>query len=534
MKPALLVLALLCLQACGAHIDTGQADYRVAEPPAILTDADLKQYHEVQCPYGSSNCPPLNAVRLSRRYQPRSGGFDMPTPTPPQVFSIEIEQGVIGRNILEGIFFGREFGSVAEFVILANVFEFASTAGEAAQRRFLEAGQYGGTADNANDHELKLVYFASDVRRRQPFNFSNIPLMSRRAYAGRSIGIQIVIMEVDARSGPMASLLQTLARFGQQATPALPGITEVLFDLGESLAAGGSGDDTILDYRFVLSAPGADESTVQATLAPGRYVLRRLQNRRADMRWQDLMLDHNTARLYRRTAGEQFEEVRDDLYLVLNIRQYDPGTPAEEYAFQDWSTFRRALQQAADVEAGPLSTVTNNLNQLLENRRSEEWGSRLLFRWATAETHLRRYTSLFSPETNPQQYQGCRLLPDEERQRIRQLAEQQARDAVRRFLADYQAAHGATSTPAGSTQPSPDLRTAERQAVVSSVARYFMPWTAETQARFQTPSTFETAFVKTPAARDFIADAVAVAAERRVQAPGCAELISKGLALPPV
>ena len=272
---SIIVFASL-ISAC-AHVDTGQVDYRVADPfkPDAASGAKLRdcKTSEKPCPWHAD---------LDRKYVAAHAPF-----VANNVYSVELEQAFIGKNLLEGHILGRQFGKHGEYAILANAFEFG--ADEAS--KFIQAPEYGGEKASENNTKLKLVYYGDDIAKRQPFNFSNIPLMPRAVYGGGSVGIQIVVMEIDAQAGPVTSLLGTLAEFGKNSIPGPPGATDILFALGDSLLKG-SQDDRLFDYRFVLSngaSIAADGSLGPvATFAPGRYVFRRRDERVTTMNWDDL------------------------------------------------------------------------------------------------------------------------------------------------------------------------------------------------------------------------------------------------------
>lgn len=533
MKRLPIILAFL-LSSC-AHVDTGQIDYRIAETPNRLTHRNLDTLEGNNCAdVIKTPCDPLLPSRVVRRYMADPlKGWDAFKPG--QIYSIDIEQGVIGSNILEGEVLGIEFGKTAEIAVLANVFEFASQATNAEKRRFLEATEIVGSESDPSDVELKLVYFGDDVRRKQGMNFSNISLQPRSAYGGGSIGIQLIVMEVDAQAGPVASLLKTLAKFGQQALPGPGEAKDMLYDLGESLL-GGEQDDKLLEYRFVLSAGTEDARAVQATFAPGRYVVRRIQQRAEEMGWDQLRLDHNTGRLFRmkRTGsgreptergragaglnadGAQsstsnitgdFEEVRDDLYVVLNIKRYPDGTLPEFYEQKDWSAFRSTLQAAADAKAAPLDKLTNRLTTLLAEERSTSFLNGLKLSWATARNRWQLYASRYArdlesdPARNPApdttKFAECQVARGELQRRLN-LAEREAIDATRIFLAEYREALGARHKDSTGNDVD-EFGNADREALASQIARHFMPWSVSKadSASFTSALAFETAFIGT-------------------------------------
>lgn len=524
------ILAAGLVAAGCTHIDTGQVDYRVADAPAPVSATTMRPIPGNRCaPDQTAACDPILPSRVVRRYMPDAetgwSAFRRD-----QVYSIEIEQGMIGSNILEGAFLGRQYGNKAEIAILANVFEFASAEGDAAARRFLEPGEFEGKADDASDVELKLVFFSDDVRRHQALNFSNIPLRARSAYGGGSVGIQIVVMEIDAQTGPVASLLKTLARLGERVVPAPDEAKDILFDLGESLLSGGH-DDRLLEYRFVLSAGADDARAVQATFAPGRYVVRRVQDRGRSMEWGSLRLDHNTGRLYRQPqAGTgAFEEVRDDLYLTVNVRRYPDGTRPEFYTHRDWSTFRAALQAAAETRDEPLDRVTQRLAGVLEDGRSRDLRDGVLLKWADAANRLELYASRYAPgDFTGVDVTGCAVTVVD-LQRRRDAAEREARDALRSFVAVWQQALGAKRKDAAGAVLGDEFREQERDRVVASVASWFMPWSATgaSAAAFADHAAFETAYVAASPAADLATVAMAAAVSKTRPGATCSSLLAR-------
>ncbi len=520
-------VSLAVLTGC-AVVDTGQIDYRVAEPPGAITG---RSPASPSCAAGiDTHCDPIQPARVVRRYLPSDNASVTPFETG-DVFSVSIEQGVVGNQLLEGMIFGREFGRTGEFAILANVFEFAASADDQAKRRFVETGAVVTTPDDPSDVELKLVFFSDDVYKGQPYNISNIPLKSRTRYGGGSIGVQLVVLEVDAQSGPVAKLLTTLAKFGQQAIPGGGEIKDLLFDLGESMFTGGGKDDRIFDYRFVLEAAADDPHASRAAFVPGRYVLRRTYSRRDVQDWATLRLDHNTGRLLSSGDNGSWTEKRDEMYFTINIARYPQNTAPEFYAGEDFDAFRSRLTTIADARDAPLDAVTQRVESVLLDRRSGKWGAELSSAWTRAEAHLRHHHRFNVGSLEADAFAGCR---DAARQveRRRDLAKRQAQDAIRSFRATYQQALGDRYDPAGDEKERAVFATADRAALISMVARFFMPWRdAAIEAKFTDADAFEKAYIAADAGPALEGDAVEPApATAAVQ--GCEELIERGLAGP--
>lgn len=508
-----------------AGAPAGQAPGGAVIPPAASAQppAPAQPPAQGQPPPPTSPTAPVQPPALARTAapaQPPAAASQRRTFQSDSIYSINLEQVVIGGTLLEGMVFGREFGRTAEFIILANVFELDATG----TRRFLEAYEYHPEADTDSPNQLRVVHYASDVARHQPLNFSNIPLLGARQYQGHSVAIQIVIIEVDVRSSAMSTMLQTLADFGRGALPVPPGGQQLLGNIGQSLFSG-RGDDTIFDYRFVLTPPSGQTDSMQPILAPGRYVLRRQQNRSAPMNWNELYLDHNTSRLYRQDGQRRWVEARDELYLVLNIQQLPNHFPTEEYRGETWRQARTALQDAANARDVPLETLSQNLTQAMREDRSHAVRQDLMRLWQIAEERLLAYEQLLKEEGDDA-VQNCRLYDPPFRQRVRGLARSDATAALDRFLTLYRQLLVA---PPNVPNAQPPLLPQQRTEIVAAVARYYAPVRDELAPHLLGHAAFETKWVNN-AASTFIGDTLEQAKAHMRAATSCQELIERGLA----
>jgi hypothetical protein len=99
------------------------------------------------------------------------------------------------------------------------------------------------------------------------------------------------------------------------------------------------------------------------------------------------------------------------------------------------------------------------------------------------------------------------------------------------FLDDYQAALAKPTVPAGQTA-SEEFVASDRERLVSSVARFFMPWAGGVpQQEFRTAQDFEKAFVGTGASSNLADLALQVAASRSPQVT-CESLTALAPAVP--
>ena len=536
MNKAIIAFACLLSASCAAHVDVGQADYRIAEPPQARTSCS-----------GSSICDPLSPANLERRYLPGA----LPDEAPFQrneVFTIVLEQAVMGPRISEAIVLGNEIGpslgDYAEIAILANVFEFSPAASTEDVRGFLNGTTDMIAGKNAPD-AIKLVYYSDDVRPNQPLNFDSIALYPRSAYSGASIGVQLVVLEVDSQSPAVGSLLSTLAEFGKGAMPTLPGATDVIFDLGESLFTGGSGDDKVLDYRFVLAYGGDGSDFPKAEFAPGRYVLMRQQDRRSPINWNEFQVDHNSGRLFRKLplpAGAT-AEVRDRFYMTINMQRYPAGTSAEALNLQAWSAFRKTLDEAG-TGSGDAAVIAleSNLRSILLEQNSTRRTSDLVASWNEAERSLRMYEQLYLSNEAITPSGRCGI-PNAVIAGNRDQAERKALNDVREFVSLYQkglAAVAATApvqptaqaTVPGTASTDPDasgFQLAHRESLVSHLSSFFVPWKEDHKQVFASAAAFETAFINAGATRVLGDEAALLAAGRAVAATQCGDLAARGI-----
>lgn len=512
-----------------------------------MNPASLKKYIDEKCqknvarPNGAKlerytndsplkSCDPLLPVPLVRRFQTDVSG-DSTAFKKDDYYSIDVQQGVMGTRLLEGSILGREFGNRGQFAVLANVFEFAdanATEAETSARRFIEFGS-SATATGTNPG-LKLIYYSGDVQRRQPFNFSNIPLRTRGKYSGNSVAIQLVVIEIDNVSGPVRELLSTLADFGQGALPGPPVAKDILFGLGKSLLSGSNHDDRLLEYRFVLSPEAQATNGVEAIFSPGQYVIRRGQTRNAEIAWGNVQLDHNTGRLFD-TDGNA---IRDDLYFTLNIKRYPNTAGTETYAAQEWSTFRASLSEAADERDKALKDVLPQVQKLVIARRTEQWRDRVMQGWLAAKAKGDRLAATIPPApaagaTKPQSPDPatCEYHSMTDLQRNEQIAERDARRAILAFLTEYQSAAKQSYSVGAGTEP--EFSEADRSAVIDSVARWFLPWpdTASSDT-FKDVAAFESAYGPGGNSEALWTLAQSVASSRSVPPVDCAEVVRQG------
>jgi hypothetical protein len=533
----LAIPAFVILAAC-SHVDTGEIDYRRAEPAQDLAK-NIANYHSI-CGYQSYDALTAPGVKMSRREQaclPLLAGklFRKNIGVPEtqigtnDIYSIRLEHGLISFMTEpdftpERIFYGKRVRvQVGEIVVLANVFEFG------------EDGKDQRFNDLTDLNQVKVIYYSPDVEARQDLNFSNIPLKAPAAYNGNPIGIQIIVMELDRMSTQMQSLLKTLAGLGQQSNLAPAGPAgSVLLDLGTSMLTQNN-DDTIFEYRFVLDPSDGKLSAQSAPFEAGRYVIKRTNDRRDDQIWRNLVVDHNTGRLmrlaYRNVPGPNDKTppetlmvppvpYTEDTYFTINVIKHPEGTSAGGYGFKSLEELGKEIETAASKRDEPFAQLDTALQGKLADLRRSSRAEELVKGWNSASKKYRAYAQSIDPGTADKQ---CNKVSDYD-QRLSQ-AKYEAVSAAVDFHRMYREA--ITETDA---KGSPIFSAEHKVRVLSMMAAYFQP---QKEGSVQITELVDpTAFDNTYAQESYepLVKAMDVMATLQWQAKGCDDLIAAGLA----
>lgn len=520
------------LSGC-AFIDSGQIDYRVAERVNKPIESQIDSYVNITCKEqkDAEVCAPLSKARLIRKFAPFSDPFkgpgSDPTSQPGEVYSIDLLQGVLGNNISEGPT-GQRRLERAEIMILANVFELGDKA-DLNNPRFFESSELSSGQLKNND-KFKVIYFSEDVGKNQPFNFSNIPLQPKTEWGGNPIAIQIVIIEVDKASEPAKALLETLAGLGaaSNAVPLGDAAQSLLLDLGQSFLNAQAQDDILFEYRFVLN-PDGGEPDYYPVFEPGKYVLRRLQSRKNTPVWRNLVLDHNTGRLYLNNGGTKHEEYRQETYLTLNITKYPPGTKTANYNFQKYDEVQQSIQEAIDERGAPLEIITANLKTIVESERSKNWFESVSARWYSAQEKLNKYSALGDITQEPSD--TCKFEKPADYDRERALILFEAQNEIKAMLREYdigimmpRAEDSGDEDDNDINKPKPLASDEDQRALFSLIARYFVPFEESVATNFTSLESFKNTYLNSTANYEAFSGAAKRQADARQRIWDCDSL----------
>ncbi len=228
--------------------------------------------------------------------------------------------------------------------------------------------------------------------------------------------------------------------------------------------------------------------------------------------WGEVYFNPATGRL----VGKDGKELRDEMYIVINVRRYPEGTEPEHYAFERWSSVRDELAKA-DPLTTPLATLQARLETKLAEARSTEWRKVLFNRWSLAESALRSLQVRHVPNLTDATIAQCPARQIALADRASDLAELRVRDSLREFRAQYQRALKAPG--AGGEA---EFSIADQQQLASRVSQYFLPWKDDaTRNKFADPTAFGALVVD---AAELPALAIETATIRAPEAVSCDDL----------
>jgi hypothetical protein len=415
----------MALSACST-IDTGVADYRRAElPPSNEEIAKrIEYFNETACRTQKALkpakiCAPLLGSRLFRKNTSLGTAIGVN-----DVYSIRLDHGFMQyvsefhftpSRLLDA---NNPFVPQAEIVVLARAFEFSTDPNT--EVGFVELA--GESSLNA----AKVIYYSPDVEHRQALNFSNIPLLGPVKYTGNPVGIQLIVLELDRVSDEMKGLLDSLASLGQSSKFLGQGAgADALLTLGKSLLENNN-DDIIFSYRFVLDHSTKGNDATSAGLEEGRYVLRRITNRRADQVWRNLELDHNTGQLFLVDKNGQtmpcvsvtrplnkpcvYSPYRDETYFTLNIFK-NTGSNEASYIHQETlGELNTRLKETLENRNDGIAAARAAFDVLAVDARSTYWAELLTQDWESVSDGVLQYVrfgvnqdlaaSLFKPDSD--------------------------------------------------------------------------------------------------------------------------------------
>lgn len=222
--------------------------------------------------------------------------------------------------------------------------------------------------------DARLVYFSHDVQVNQFFNLHNLPVYGPLDYSGKPIGIEIFIIEVDIENREMFSLLKSLAAIGAKAYAPADPVLGVMDKIGSTLMSSGT-DDIEYRYTMVLDPSGGYKGVAYSTAEAGDYVFIRREDRTSEPEWSQLVLDHNTGRVWKKKdENNDYELYRDDTYMTVQIRR-NAGTADVALAQNTYGAFRDALEgreQTEDQEQTQTNQTQTNQTQTRLTRLIED------------------------------------------------------------------------------------------------------------------------------------------------------------------
>lgn len=370
-----LLLAVGCLAGC-AILNEGAVNYRKARVPPAGQGGAVPTHLELV----EKNIGPSDRNQLISRVANDS-------------LEVSLQSAFI-KDFVEfpALLTKGEFVPRGEVAIIVNVFEMGKDK---------DIGYAPGDFTKG-----RLVFFSDDVRKGQFLNFSNLPVYGPASYTGKKLGIEITIMELDAESKALKSLLNSLAGLGKAAYPQASPMLEVLNKLGGAML-GGSHDDRIFKYYMVLEPGDGYKGKREPVLAEGDYVFLRKEDRNAAEDWDGLEYDDvakrlrvksaalsghaDNSRIGKRLSLAQSQDgfYRGDSYLVFSINRNKPITDYSPQEGGSFETFRAKYEQAQSAgRFADIAAAANEFAQAVESGRTYENLRTVFFQAASLPMNL--------------------------------------------------------------------------------------------------------------------------------------------------
>lgn len=159
--------------------------------------------------------------------------------------------------------------------------------------------------------------------------------------------------------------------------------------------------------------------------------------------------------------------------------------------------------------------------------RSNNLQAVLMKKWRTADGELARYAARYAPDYSAVDISQCpSTVLDLERRH--DAAERDAADALRAFLAEYEATLLLKRKDAAGAVTGDEFEKADREVLIGAIAPTFMPWvkTGVDRGDFGSAAKFETAYVGSAATKDLVDDALKAARAHASPTPTCAGLMA--------
>lgn len=394
-------LAVSCFLASCATTDTGSVDFRRAESQSLKTVQEnlvtaLNECAPNQVRKKEKICAPMAPTSLARKLV----GKAAKAINKDDVYSIRLDYGVIAdMNEIRKprLRKGAKFGQNGEVAILVKAFEFSEDKNNPEGfLNFSHATKEGEVVKN-DFSQARVVYFNPDVDAGQQLNISNIPILGPVKYAGRPVGLQLIILELDRMSDPVKSVMQNLADLGRSHVNAGP-VTDTLFDLGTSLIEG-SLDDIIFEYRMVMDNVEHTKDQIVSPFEEGRVVFRRMQDRENDLIWRNMRVDENTGALYvvkecigvktncvhnraslqQKNATDKSGKVdkkfayfpyKKETYLTVNFINHGKDGPEAFFEMEKFEDLQQRLDTYINERDEPIANLTDPIVELIGKRQS--------------------------------------------------------------------------------------------------------------------------------------------------------------------
>ncbi len=377
VKNTIFIASILFLSSCASSkFDTGVVDYRRAK---VISEVEINKNlnDRLNCENRrdegirvrhDSDCQ----ILLPSRLVSKNFGGDSKPISIGDYYTISLDYGFFNYGI-------KNNPIKRQIAVLVNSFEINNNTNNNNSVGFYNIGNSNkSNSENINEDisGARVVYFSPDIKTEQPFNFSNIPIIAEARYGGGPVGIQVIVIQLDSVPDQLKGLLSNLADLGKTYSGTDPA-TKTLLSLGKSLINQGN-NKIVFEYKLMLDNGDISKNSISPAFSSGRYVFRRIDNRKNALLWDNLFLDQNTGILHildgieRKDTEGDLSQYKEETYFTVNIKNLGKLNFGNNYSQKNWDKTYSDFRNWLNSNTPNTNEINQKVTNLLEAKTSFE------------------------------------------------------------------------------------------------------------------------------------------------------------------
>lgn len=226
----------------------------------------------------------------------------------------------------------------------------------------------------------RVVFFSPDVRVKQFLNFSQMPIYGPITYKGSPLLFEIYIVRLkDDNREAGRGMLNVIANLGKVVYPPASPFLDYLNQIGTSIL-NSPNNDIVFHYTMTLYPDDGYKKLKNGVVEAGDYFFIREKKRENKTPWNDLCLDEESGRLYKKNKGQpdckqaMHDETNlydDNTYLSIQINKgYNSiGLDVQE----TYTQFQNRLDDQKGAQTGNQNTLAVDfVNSLMRTEQFAE------------------------------------------------------------------------------------------------------------------------------------------------------------------